>query len=168
MKNIHQTILIAALATFCGWTVLAAPEVHDGSLADSNIRYIGRWDRKDPKVYHSYWSTAYLRTAITGTTIKAKVSGGEMAFIDGRRVKPVAWDGGINLTPEPLPPGRHTLLLASAGQNEELIFRGLVLDPGAVTQPVPARTLIEFIGDSITACQGQGGTGDENYALRGG
>lgn len=142
----------------------AGPEVHDGSPSDSNLRYIGRWDRSNPQVRHSYWSTAYLRAAFTGTTVKAKVSGGEMAFIDGRRVQFVACDGGINLTPQPLPPRRHTLLLASAGQNEELLFRGLILDSGAVTEPVPAKPLIEFVGDSITACEGKGGTGDENYA----
>ena len=59
-----------------------------------------------------------------------------MAFIDGQRVRPVAWVGGINLTPGPLSAGRHTLLLASAGQNEELMFKGLVLEPGVTTLPV--------------------------------
>lgn len=87
-----------------------------------------------------------------------------MVFIDGQIVKPVPCAEGLNLTPAPLAAGRHTLLLASAGQNEELLFRGLVLDPGAATQPMPERPLLEFVGDSITACQGKGGTGAENYA----
>ena len=164
IKHINPAILILTLAISCGTKLLAASDVHDGSLNDPNISYIGRWDRSNPEVYHSYWSTAYLRVNFTGTTVKARVSGGEMAFIDGRRVTGVPWADGIDLTPAPLPPGHHTLLLASAGQNEELAFRGLALDPGAATEPAPARPLIEFVGDSITACAGKGGTGDQNYA----
>jgi len=159
-KNLFLS-LVTALAAICLPAVQAAP---DGSLTDSNIRYIGRWDRQDPQVYHSYWSNAYLRTAFTGTTLKAKVSGGDLVFIDGRMVKPVPCPGGENLTPVPLSPGRHTLLLASAGQNEELKFQGLILAPGAETQPAPDRPLIEFVGDSITACAGKDGTGDKNFA----
>ena len=56
---------------------------------DPNIRYIGRWDKRTPGNYHSYWSNAYFRTGFTGTTVKIKLSKPtEMAaFIDGKPVK---------------------------------------------------------------------------------
>ena len=85
---------------------------HDGSLTDTNIRYIGRWDRSDPKTYHSYWGGAYLRANFTGTS--SAFNGGATA---GGPTFLVSLDGEppheVN-TPEPvhgLKPGPHTLLL---------------------------------------------------------
>ncbi len=144
--------MIMMIASFAAAT---AAESHDGGLGDSRIRYLGRWDCSTPTAYHSYWSTAYLRVAFTGTTLKVHCQGEMEAFIDGQRVACTPQGDAIDLTPSPLSPGTHTAVLAAAGQNHELAFQGLVLDPGATTAESMARPLIEFVGDSITANGGR-------------
>jgi lysophospholipase L1-like esterase len=152
--TLHSSSLAIALFAVVA-SCAAAAEIHDGGLGDSRIRFIGRWDCSGATVYHSYWSTAYLRVAFTGTTLKAHCTGEVEAFIDGQRVNGVPWKDGLDLTPVPLAPGTHTAVLAAAGQNVELAFQGLMLDPGATTVESPAKPLIEFVGDSITANGGR-------------
>ncbi len=139
---------------------------HDGSLSDSNIRFIGRWDRRDPGLAHSYWGGAYLRVGFTGTKISAKVEGGNemVAIIDDQPARYVDGTGTVALNASPLRSGKHTLLLGSAGQNPEVKLQGLELDHGATTLGVPERKLIEFVGDSITAMPGKGGGNVGNYS----
>ncbi len=160
--------LFAAAASLISLACLfaAAPGTlaasHDGSLGDPDIRCIGRWDKTSPTEYHSYWSAPYVRVGFTGTSVKIKLAGGTTlnVSIDGAPPQSVyAGAGETALNPAPLAPGRHTLLVGGAGQNEEVLFEGLTLDPGAATFAVPARPLVEFIGDSITAVGGPG-----NYA----
>ena len=43
--------------------------LHGGSPTDTNLLYVGRWDRSDPNAAHSNWGGAYLRATFTGTTI---------------------------------------------------------------------------------------------------
>ena len=142
-----------------------APRSHDGSLADTNIRYIGRWDRtSDPAAYHSHWGGAYLRVAFTGTSLTFNgnaTAGGPnvMVSVDGEPLHEVS-----SLSLHGLQAGKHTLFAGSPGQNSEVAFRGLTLDPGAKTLPVPARPIIEFVGDSITTGGGQTLPGTVNYA----
>ena len=166
----------AILLTLPIFVPLAMPaaETHDGGLQDGNLRFIGRWDHADPGVAHSYWSTAYLRTSFTGTTLRVRLAGWvELeAFIDGQAVKPVPFPGGVDLAPLPLAAGAHTLVLATAGQNHEMLFQGLELAPGASTAASPERPLLEFVGDSITANGGRvaaakdsaGGPATSNYS----
>lgn len=135
-----------------------AADVHDGSIGDTNIHYVGRWDRRTPALAHSYWSNAYLRTVFNGTTVKVKLTapGNVVVSIDGEPVRTISGNNLIDLTPKLLRAGDHTLLVASDSQNGEIAFGGLVLEAGASTRPATAKPLIEFIGDSITACQGKG------------
>ena len=144
----------------------SAVDPHDGSLADTNIGYVGRWDHRDPSVAHSNWSNAYLRTVFTGPTVQVKVGAPEnvVVSIDGEPVRTLSGRGVIDLTPKPLSGQEHTLLLAADSQNGEIYFQGLVLAPGAATKAPPAKAIIEFVGDSITACQGKGGNATDNYA----
>lgn len=138
----------------------------DVSFTDPDIRYIGRWDRSGGTSANGYWSCAYLRMGFTGTTIKVKLAAGAGMFasLDGAPYRVFSGGGTIDLTPEPLAAGTHTLLLAADGQNHELQVEGFTLDPGAVSQAVPERPLIEFIGDSITACPGKDAPSFTNYA----
>ncbi len=140
----------------------AVISVHDGSPTDTNLRYIGRWDRHDTAAYHSHWGGAYLRANFTGTSIGfsgGPTAGGAtvMVSVDGEPLHEVG-----SFKDQPLKDGHHTLLLGSVGQNFEVEFKGLTLSPGAVTLPVPARPIIEFIGNSITAFGGSPST--VNYA----
>lgn len=137
---------------------------HDGSPADTNLVYVGRWDRGDVNVSHSNWGGAYLRATFTGTTIGFRggaTAGGPtvLVSVDGEPPHEVK-----ALDARPLKDGIHTLILGSPGQNGEIDFKGLVLGAGARTLPTPARPLIEFIGDSITTGGGQTLPATVNYA----
>lgn len=154
--------------------------ISDGSLIDSGLRYIGRWDRSDPKLFHSNWAGGYLRAAFTGTRVGFKGalsrSGGHgqvLVSIDGEPLRPVPVNIGVDkiavvdLTTAPLRPGEHTLVLAAPADGGRLAFQGLVLEPGASTRPVAERPVIEFIGDAASALGG--GAGDDpsgNYTWR--
>lgn len=151
---VSKRFLIFALwGIFFSWgeSVLAA--TGNGDLTDSNITYVGRWDKSDSATYRSYWDGAYLTTKFTGTTVKVKLGSKTTfkAIIDGTVT--TYWDvsGTINLTPTPRASGTHTLQIIAYWENFELPFQGLVLDAGASTLAPDSRPLVEFIGDSITA-----------------
>ncbi len=138
--------------------------IHDGSPTDSNIRYVGRWDRGDAKTYHSHWGGAYLWASFTGTSVTFRggtAAGGPnfLVSLDGEAPHEVR---SLSLTG--LKPGPHSLLAGSSNQNSEVDFQGLALDAGASTLLVPARPIIEFVGDSITTGGGQTLPGTVNYA----
>jgi lysophospholipase L1-like esterase len=132
---------------------------HDGSLTDPDIRYVGRWDQSNSSEYHSYWCAPYLRVGFTGTSVKIRLAESTSlnVSIDGAAPRTMpAGAGETALNSSRLAPGRHTLLVGGEGQNEEVRLLGLTLDPGASTFAVPARPLIEFVGDSITVIDGAG------------
>jgi lysophospholipase L1-like esterase len=134
----------------------AAITAADGSLADTNIKYFGRWDFSNPTQYRSDWGGAYLRVKFTGTTIKIKLgnTSNYYAKIDnGPWVSYLNVSGTVNLTPAPLASGTHTISVAQGKDYNYLFnFQGFILDAGAGTSAPPvAADLIEWIGDSITA-----------------
>ncbi|MEV0198810.1 cellulose binding domain-containing protein [Nonomuraea sp. NPDC050691] len=130
----------------------------DGSPTDPNIRFAGRWDTRDRTAYVPGWAGAYLRTGFTGTTVKLKqrntidlyysLDGGPDVYLQNVR-------GTVNLTPNPLPAGTHSLRVSyrvvAGSYHGDAVFQGLVLDSGARTLPAaPRRGMVEFVGDSIT------------------
>jgi len=117
--------------------VAATPPVvvpsHPGELSDTNLVFVGRWDRGDPMAAHSYWGGAYVRAKFTGTTIAFRgrvATGGEtlLVSIDGEPPRETK-----SLDRKDLALGVHTLLIGSPGQNSEIEFRGITLSPGAAT-----------------------------------
>jgi len=145
-------LLLGALSAVC-----AAESPHDGSLADTNLRFIGRWDRHDSKLFHGHWSGHYVRTGFTGTTVKAQIAADAnvQVSIDGGPFQEIAGKAGVvNLTPQPLAAGNHTLLLTTRREEDEIQLQKLEFDPGASTLPSPEHPIIEFIGDSITTNAG--------------
>ncbi|CAL9325166.1 GDSL-type esterase/lipase family protein [Streptomyces sp. SudanB52_2052] len=145
-------VLLACLLSWTGGSPAHAA-AGDGSVSDPNITYVGRWDVSSGTAAVPHWSGAYLQTGFTGTTVKvrarnavnfyASIDGGPDVFHAGVR-------GTVNLTPQPLSPGTHTLRLSY--RSGDTVFQGLVLDSGART--VAANTpsgVVEFVGDSITA-----------------
>lgn len=139
----------------------------DGKLSDVNILYVGRWDRSNPNLYHSYWTGAYLRVDFTGRNIGILLQSGTnlVVSIDGEDLRSInATSGLTRLNEVELSDGRHSLLVGAAGQNEELTFLGLSLDEGAVTYRAQGKFLIEYIGDSITATGGEDDQSAANYA----
>ncbi len=124
------------------------------SSSDPNILFVGRWDRSEPEIAHGNWTGHYLRTKFTGTSVSVKLrEGTQLAVsIDGEPVRFIKAKAGMTpLNEQPLKSGEHSLQIGSGGQNHEVTFQGLLLDPNAETKPVEPKPVIEFIGDSITA-----------------
>jgi lysophospholipase L1-like esterase len=98
----------------------------------------------------------------TGTSVSVLVDQpvGLAVSIDGEQIRRIPAGPGkpVPLNLKPLKNREHTLQIGSDGQNSRVLFKGLVLDPGAKSLPSNERPIIEFIGDSITT-----GT-DANYA----
>jgi lysophospholipase L1-like esterase len=156
VKALVRALLVAVLAaSLLSWAgdspTHAAPG--DGSVSDPNIAYVGRWDTSSATAAVPNWTGGYLQTAFTGTTVKVKardavnlyvsIDGGADVFHAGVR-------GTVNLTPQPLTAGNHTLRVSY--RSGDTVFQGLVLDAGARTiSPQAPSGLVEFVGDSITA-----------------
>ena len=153
MNRIFLAILVLALAA--GGTFAQtgpAPGVVAVAPTDRNLLYVGRWDRTDPANSHGNWIGSYLRVGFTGTSAAISLGGhaGLDVSVDGEPARVVAGGPGVvSLTPAPLAPGRHALLVGVKGGGG-WDFRGLVLDAGAGTLPPIDRPTIEFVGDSIT------------------
>ncbi|WP_328835688.1 GDSL-type esterase/lipase family protein [Streptomyces europaeiscabiei] len=152
LAAVLTAVLVACLVSLAGIThAHAAPG--DGSVSDPNIAYVGRWDTSSGTTAVANWTGAYVQASFTGTTVKVKardavnfyvsVDGGPDVFHAGVR-------GTVNLTPQPLVSGTHTLRITY--RSGDTAFQGLVLDSGARTvAPGAPAGLIEFVGDSITA-----------------
>jgi len=107
----QQSLIFVLWGIFFSLGASVQAATGDGSLTDSNITYVGRWDKTNSTTYRSHWGGTYLSTKFTGTTVKVKLAAPTrfMAIIDG--VATHHWDasGTVNLTPTPLASGTHTL-----------------------------------------------------------
>ncbi|MET8040620.1 cellulose binding domain-containing protein [Micromonospora sp. NPDC005215] len=152
-------IAVAAGVLAAGLPVLSAEAaVGDGTLADSNISFVGRWNKTNASAYVPYWAGAYLRVGFTGRTVKLRQRNTIQlwASIDGGAFTSFTGSGTINLTPTALAAGNHTLIVSyrqvAGSYTGDAVFQGLLLESGAGTFTPPARPkLVEFVGDSITA-----------------
>ncbi|MGC4772821.1 cellulose binding domain-containing protein [Micromonospora sp. DT44] len=152
-------IALAAGVLAAGLPVLSAEAAAgDGTPADSNISFVGRWNRTNASAYVPYWAGAYLRVGFTGRTVKLRQRNTIQlwASIDGRAFTSFTGSGTINLTPTALAAGSHTLIVSyrqvAGSYTGDAVFQGLILDSGAGTFAPPTRPkLVEFVGDSITA-----------------
>ncbi|MEU7841088.1 cellulose binding domain-containing protein [Micromonospora sp. NPDC049114] len=152
-------IAVAAGVLAAGLPALnAEAAVGDGTPADSNISFVGRWNKTNASAYVPYWAGAYLRVGFTGKTVKLRQRNTIQlwASIDGRAFTSFTGSGTINLTPTALAAGNHTLIVSyrqvAGSYTGDAVFQGLILESGAATFAPPARPkLVEFVGDSITA-----------------
>ncbi|MFG1838977.1 cellulose binding domain-containing protein [Micromonospora sp. NPDC049175] len=152
-------IAVAAGVLAAGLPALSAQAaVGDGTPTDSNISFVGRWNKANASAYVPYWAGAYLRVGFTGKTVKLRQRNTIQlwASIDGRAFTSFTGSGTINLTPTALAAGNHTLIVSyrqvAGSYTGDAVFQGLVLDSGAGTfKPPPRPKLVEFVGDSITA-----------------
>ncbi|MEU8083213.1 cellulose binding domain-containing protein [Micromonospora sp. NPDC049101] len=152
-------IAVAAGVLAAGLPVLSAEAaVGDGTPTDSNISFVGRWNKTNTSAYVPYWAGAYLRVGFTGKTVKIRQRNTIQlwASIDGRAFTSFTGSGTINLTPTALAAGNHTLIVSyrqvAGSYTGDAVFQGLIMDSGARTFQPPARPkLVEFVGDSITA-----------------
>lgn len=139
----------------------AAAATGDGTPTDANLRYFGRWDTRSAGAYVSEWAGAYVVVGFTGTTVKLRQRASIDLFtsIDGGPwVSRTNVRDTVDLTPDRLPSGTHTLRVSyrpvAGSYHGDAVFQGVLLDSGArtVVSNVPSR-IIEFVGDSITVGQ---------------
>jgi len=69
-------LAVSALSLAAADWPAGADAPHDGSLQDSNIRTVGRWDKSGAATFHSYWSGAYLRVGFSGASIGLRLAQG--------------------------------------------------------------------------------------------
>lgn len=180
-----RTTIVAALLVAAA--LAAAPGVSDAAPArattiattiaaptDPHIRYVGRWDKSDPAAFSTgRWPGAYLEVAFTGSSVQVALGaqGTDLEVsIDGAPF--VVFEGApgavVDVTPTPLGPGQHTLVLVPQGDGSAgFDFAGLILDAGGETRPAEMpREVIEFVGDSITVGYGSSDMPTKGYPWR--
>ncbi|GAA4299054.1 SGNH/GDSL hydrolase family protein [Aestuariibaculum suncheonense] len=154
MRNIGLNFyILVLLVIFCN---IAHATTGFGSLTDSNIEYVGRWDKCDKNVFRSYWGGAYLKVTFTGRTIKIKLAKAANIYVsvDGLGYKKYSnAKGVVDLTPNILQNEIHTLVVVANYANDEIHFQGFILEKEGITLAQPEKDIIEFVGNSITSGQ---------------
>ena len=124
------------------------------AVDDTNIEYVGRWDKSDSSIYHSYWGGAYLRLRFTGTSVAIREATPVDFWMDmdGTGYKFFKGAVGSVKVAGSLANAMHVITVVAAGEGNELQLQGLTLSSGAslLAPAIPNKPLIEFIGDSIT------------------
>lgn len=152
--------------------VMSDPDQAPTVAADHpDLRYVGRFDKSDPKAPAMAWTGSEIRARFTGRHLALRMQavngiGYFNVEIDGRRHRlDVAGDFArdYRLAIE-LPAGEHEVSVwkRSEALFSQVRFHGLLLDDGArlLAPPAPRALKLEFYGDSITAgaCNGDGET----------
>jgi lysophospholipase L1-like esterase len=126
-----------------------------GSPLDPSLRFIGRWDLSNKENPISYWGGAYIKTKFFGSMVKMRTGHGTNFFV---KIDEHPWESflntrdTINLTPQPLDLGWHTLTVAQGKDYDYTFdFRGFDFDKkGKTKAPELSPVFVEYIGDSIT------------------
>lgn len=119
------------------------------------LSFVGRWEQNNSAQYTSNFAGAYVETNFTGNTAKVNVGdkgskfyvtvdGTDRYYSNGRGVIDVS--DMINLQTDV-----HNIRLASRYYTDELEFKGFEFGNSATISKPAKKTLIEFVGDSITA-----------------
>lgn len=178
--SLPRTRILLVFLLLAATVFLAAPSIHhvNANVAavgpdDPHIHYVGRWDASAPDTYRGYWAGTSFTTAFTGSSVRLRLgyasppAGSDLyASVDGGPFHLYKNASGIvNLTPERLTPGEHTLTVVTRNIRDVAVFKGLLLDEGAQTIPPPQRQRsIEFVGDSITVGYKTPNVSIESYA----
>jgi Cellulose binding domain/GDSL-like Lipase/Acylhydrolase family/Carbohydrate esterase 2 N-terminal len=126
----------------------------NGNVDDPNIHYVGRWDTVDsPFVIRGYWPGVYFKVHFTGTSVAIKIQSSVNFYAKVDNADDVLFTdaSGTVMLAQFLPPGTHSLRIATQADSDVMRFQGLVLDPGEMTLPaITSPDVIEFVGDSIS------------------
>jgi hypothetical protein len=145
--------------------VLASPQALpvDVPAKDPALRYVGRWDTRDPGGPRAAWAGSSILAKFQGTSVNAmlKFSGSDQwqVVIDGQPTSIIVADPSKSVYPAAsgLSDREHTIELFK--RTEPLVgttqFLGLQLARGKLL-PLPARPKrrIEIVGDSISCGYG--------------
>lgn len=164
--------------------VLAISQLHGAEDAlptvvaanDANIRYMGRWDFKDPAAPRCNWPGCSVQAKFSGPALQAKLNfNGKDQFqivIDGKPtgvLKPVQGQQVYTLA-QGLSDGEHAVELFKRTETfgGKPQFLGFHLAAGRKLLPLPPRPnrRIELVGDSITCGYGnQAPNQNEKFSL---
>lgn len=122
---------------------------------NQNIEYVGRWDKSNSEIYHSYWGGAYFDVKFFGNQLELKLVVPVDIYVkldNDKEVLYPAASGVIKVTPSNLGTGIHTIRVIAKFQNDEIQLAGLFInDEGELLEPEKRTHWVEFIGDSITS-----------------
>jgi len=153
-------------------TVQVTP--HSAPGGDAALKFVGRFDKRDPNNVRFDWSGNYIVARFEGPQISARIEATEgdvlfSAILDGGPPREIHIISKIAQPPgfEPpqayllfdnLPPGPHEVIFNrdTEAQNGMTIFHGFDFGGGHLLPPTQKPRRIEMIGDSITC-----GYGDE-------
>lgn len=151
--GLFNFVLIVGLAVLQSQTVAAKEKTI--ALNDKNIEYVGRWDKSDLSNYHSYWGGAYVKLKFYAKQLHVQLNAKVNLFVIIDQHPAVLFPsatGLINLTPDSLANGVHTLQMVAKFQNDEIQLGGISLNEGGkLLKPDKSNQWVEFIGDSITS-----------------
>ncbi|GAA1571612.1 SGNH/GDSL hydrolase family protein [Kribbella hippodromi] len=119
-------------------------------VSDPNIRYLGRWQQAAGYVEGYYQSGLELRFTGTSTAVVLENSCRILYRVDGGAVQRNITASGTVVIAAGLGAGPHSLQFYSEYQQSFPKLKYLQIDPGARTQPVARRPVMEVIGDSIS------------------
>ncbi|MGO8671835.1 MAG: SGNH/GDSL hydrolase family protein [Capsulimonadaceae bacterium] len=154
-------------------TVVVAPLPVSIRASDRHIRYIGRFDLRDPAGPRCAWTGSAAVVRFHGTALNVRLADTSDDFyevvLDGAPTGVLACQPGDNLynVVMDLPDAVHTVMLFKrtepmVGSTQFLEFQ---INSGArlLGAPRAPRHRLETIGDSITAAYGNEGTPDEHF-----
>lgn len=132
--------------------------------SDKRIVYVGRFDRRDPKVAVCQWSASEVRLGVEGTTLKLTMEEKGHDFwevvVDGQSKPKLELTEGLDT---------YTIDLGSNGSHEVRLvkrtepfvgtttIREFETPGGKLTQAKAKKRHLEFVGDSITCGFGNEG-----------
>ena len=158
MKHLIFTISMLLCAV-----INAMPQTKQVDADNANIRYEGRVNFTDAKAPSMGYPGTSINACFTGTSIALKMKPGSgyfMVGIDDKDFHKIYFgetDSVITVATG-LTPGRHTIkaMLVNEQYEQHSVFTGFIIDEDAelLDMGKDNRTLIEFIGDSMTCGYG--------------
>ena len=142
------------------------------NATDANIRYIGRFDCRDPAGPRCAWSNSSVRLKFMGTALNVKLADTNenqwQVIVDGKPGPVIKSKGRGAIYPlaNGLAEGEHAIELVKRTEafNGTTQFQEFQISAGGKLLPVPAaRRRLEIIGDSITCGYGNEGKSEQEH-----
>lgn len=162
------TTLVLLMACSRDATVVRADPGSQAPTGLASIRYIGRFDRRDPAGPRFAWPGTALVAAFTGTGLEVRLRDSWMSsfsvVVDGGNPTTLTTNAGAETysLASGLLAGEHTVVLTKRTEAAFGTVQLLSVTPvgGRLLGPTPtAKRHIEYVGDSITCGLGDLGVG---------